>query len=74
MSVRVYINGITGGTEPYNIYICQPDNTGCFYIATIEDTDLPYEFDIPEPYDNSPAYLLKMTDQKGCVISGTTTV
>lgn len=74
MSVRVYINGITGGTEPYNIYICQPDNTSCFYIATIEDTNLPYEFDIPEPYDNSPAYLLKMIDTKGCIISGTTTV
>ena len=55
MAVRVNINGITGGTEPYDVYVCQPNNTSCFYISTIMDSYLnpnPYEFDIPAPYDN----------------------
>jgi len=34
MSVRVYITGVTGGVEPYDVYVCQPNNTSCFYILT----------------------------------------
>ncbi len=49
MAVRVNINGITGGTEPYDVYVCQPNNTSCFYISTIMDSDLnPYEFDMSD--------------------------
>ena len=75
MAVRVNINGITGGTEPYDVYVCQPNNTSCFYISTIMDSDLnPYEFDIPAPYYNSQAYLIKLVDSKDCIISGTSRV
>jgi hypothetical protein len=39
------------------------------------DSDLnPYEFDIPAPYDNSQAYLIKLVDSKDCIISGTSRV
>jgi hypothetical protein len=74
MAVRVYINGITGGTEPYDVYVCQPNNTSCFYMNTINDSDFPYEFDIPQPYDGSAAYLIKIIDNKNCIISGTSRV
>ena len=75
MAVRVNINGITGGTEPYNVYVCQPNNTSCFYISTIMDSDLnQFEFDIPAPYDNSPAYFIKLVDSNDCIISGTSRV
>jgi hypothetical protein len=74
MAVKVFINGLTGGTEPYDVYVCQPDNTGCFYISTIENSDLPYVFDIPPPYDVSVAYMIKLIDNKECIISGTSRV
>ena len=77
MAVRVNINGITGGTEPYDVYVCQPNNTSCFYISTIMDSDFnpnPYEFDIPAPYDNSQAYLIKLVDSNDCIISGTSRI
>jgi hypothetical protein len=74
MAVRVYINGVTGGTEPYDVFVCQPNNTSCFYMSTINDSDFPYEFDIPQPYDNSAAYLIKLIDNKNCIISGTSRV
>jgi hypothetical protein len=74
MAVRVNINGVTGGTQPYDVYVCQPDNTSCFYINTINDSDFPYEFDIPSPYDNSVAYLIKLIDNKECIISGTSRI
>jgi hypothetical protein len=73
MAVQVTINDITGST-PYQVYICQTGNTGCFYISEINDGDLPYVFDIPAPYNNAESYLLKIIDNFGCIISGTTSV
>jgi hypothetical protein len=71
MAVQVNISSITG-TSPYDIYICQPLGTNCFYITTISSTS--YVFDIPAPYDTSTSYMLKIVDNNGCVISGVTNV
>ena len=72
MAIQVTINGITG-QSPYDIYICQSNGTGCFYISTTSVV-IPYVFDIPAPYDNSVAYMLKVIDTNNCIISGTTIV
>lgn len=66
MAVQVTINNITG-SSPFDIYICQSDGTGCFYITTT--STIPYVFDIPTPYDNSTSYLLKIIDSNNCLIS-----
>ena len=71
MAVQVTINGITG-QSPFDIYICQSDGTGCFYMTTISTT--PYVFDIPSPQDTSLSYMLKVIDNNNCVISGTSAV
>jgi len=71
MAVQVTINGITG-QSPYDVYICQSNGTGCFYISTT--SVIPYVFDIPEPYNNSAAYMLKVIDSNNCIISGTTII
>lgn len=67
MALQVTINDITGVT-PFDIYICQSDGTGCFYMSTISST--PYVFDIPVPYDTSIEYMLKVVDRNGCIITG----
>ena len=71
MAVQVTINGITG-QSPYDVYVCQPNGSGCFYINTITST--PYVFDIPEPYNMGLAYMLKVVDAQNCIISGVTSV
>lgn len=71
MSLEVTISSITG-TSPYDVYICQPSGSGCFYINTI--TSVPYSFDIPEPYNSEFAYMLKIIDSDNCVISGVTSI
>ena len=70
MAIQVTINGVTG-TSPYDVYVCQFDGTGCFYINTITDSQIPYTFDIPSPYDNSNEYQLKVVDNSNCVLTGT---
>ena len=67
MAVQVTINNITG-TSPFDIYICQSNGSGCFYIATI--SSLPYVFDIPEPYNTATSYMLKVVDINNCVVTG----
>lgn len=73
MPLRVTISNITGAT-PFHIYICQVDGTSCFYINTITISQLPYEFDIPEPVNNSTQYMINAVDANNCYITGTTTV
>lgn len=72
MEVQVTINGISG-QSPYDIYVCQVDGSGCFYISTIQNT-FPYIFDIPAPYNSSPNYMIKAVDTYNCIISGTSAV
>jgi len=67
MAIQVTIDTIAG-LPPFDIYICQSNGTGCFYISTIEST--PYVFDIPEPYDNATTYQLKVIDGNNCTITG----
>jgi hypothetical protein len=71
MAIQVKIDSITG-QSPYNVFVCQPDGSSCFYITTI--SSVPYVFDIPSPYNTSSAYMLKLIDNQNCIISGVTTV
>jgi hypothetical protein len=73
MEVQVTINNISGQT-PFDIYVCQVDGTGCFYISTITSSSFPYIFNIPAPYNTSPNYMVKAIDANNCVISGTQAV
>ena len=67
MGLTVSISSITG-VSPYDVYICQGDGSGCFFISQIIST--PYNFIIPPPYDTSLDYMLKIVDADGCVIKG----
>ena len=67
MGLQVTINSVTG-TSPYDVYICQSNGTGCFYIATT--SSIPYTFDIPVPYDTATSYMLKLIDANNCLIAG----
>ena len=71
MAVQVTINSIVG-KSPYDIYICQSNGSGCFYITTITTT--PYVFEIPPPYDTLSSYMLKVLDANNCTISGVESV
>lgn len=71
MELQVTINGITG-QSPFDIYVCQPDGTGCFYVSTV--SVLPYSFNIPTPYNVSSDYMVKAVDSNNCIISGTSSV
>lgn len=68
MALTITISAVTG-VSPYDVYICQGDGTGCFFIDEI--TSVPYTFDIPVPYDTALAYMVKIVDAEGCIITAT---
>ena len=69
MAVQVTINSITG-SSPFNIFICQSNGSGCFYVSTI--SSFPYIFEVPPPYNTSGSYIVKAIDSVGCSITGFT--
>jgi len=73
MAIQATISNITGQT-PFDIYVCQPSGDSCFYINTITNVELPYVFDIPEPYNTGTSYMIKAVDYNNCLITGVTTV
>jgi hypothetical protein len=73
MPIQTTIYSLSG-TSPFDVYICQFNLTGCFYIDTITSGDIPYTFTIPAPYDTAESYCVKVVDNQGCVISGCSVV
>ena len=60
------ITGVTSGTSPYNIYVCDPSNTSCFFIATVGSFLPPIEINTESYFPNSPAVYLKIIDGTFC--------
>lgn len=66
MGKQIIITGITG-SSPFDIYLCQSNNTDCIYIDRTSNTS--YSFIIPPPYDTADSYVLKIVDSNGCTIA-----
>lgn len=66
MPTKITINSITG-VEPYDVYLCDNPITVCIYIATIDDSSLPYEFELPCSMEGQNDYSLKTVDDVDCV-------
>ena len=66
MPTKITINDITGST-PYDVYVFDNPITLCIYIATIDNTSLPYVFELPCSIDEQNDYTLKTVDNVGCV-------
>jgi hypothetical protein len=64
MEVSITINEITG-TFPHTIFICDSNETLCFYITKI--SSLPYRFTIPPPMNTYDGFVLKVIDANKCV-------
>lgn len=72
MTTEVLITGITG-SQPYDIWVsdsCINENIQIF-IGTINNSDLPYRFQIPQPFENVE-FCLKIIDNDNCIICSCT--
>ena len=66
MPTQVTVNTISGGSSPYDIWVCDGCGTSgtCQYVATI--TTLPYSFTLPVMFETYSSYVVKLIDNNGC--------
>lgn len=63
----IQITGDTGGVEPYDVFLCDPTNTGCFYISGLTSIPGTIEIDSQYYFPNEYFLYLKIVDTIGCV-------
>lgn len=63
----IKITGDTGGVEPYDIYLCDPTNTGCFYISGLTYIPATVEINTDNYFPNEKLLFLKVIDVNGCI-------
>lgn len=73
MPTFITVNNITGST-PYQVYLCLSGGTECYFIDSINSTQLPYNFTVPTPVSNLSYYCLRIIDNDGCIITGCTNI
>ena len=62
----ITITGITSGSSPYNIYICDSNNTACFYVSGVTSIPPSVVIDTDNFFPNAPAVYLKILDGTLC--------
>jgi hypothetical protein len=63
----VQITGDTGGTEPYDIFLCDPNNSNCFYISGLTTIPGTVYINTSTYFPNETFLYLRIVDNSGCV-------
>jgi hypothetical protein len=63
----INITGDTGGVEPYDVYLCDPTNTGCFYISGLTSIPATIVIDTQSYFPYETFLYLKIIDTIGCI-------
>lgn len=63
MPQQITITSVTANT-PVDIYYCDASGTTCVFVGTV--SVFPYNFDVPDPYDETD-FTLKIIDTQGCI-------
>jgi hypothetical protein len=64
----ITIDTITG-VPPYHIYLCDTNFDNCVYIDTIDNSDIPYNFQVPPIFEDLQNYVIRFQGDGGCAIN-----
>lgn len=56
------------GFPPFNVFLCDETQTTCVYIAQINYSDVPYQFEPPLLLGSYTTFVVKVIDNISCVI------
>ena len=62
----IEVTGVTSGTSPYNIYVCDSNNNGCFFITAVTSFSPTVVINTDNFFPNAPAVYLKILDGTLC--------
>lgn len=73
MAKQITITNLNG-SEPYQVYLCNGTYGDCFYYATINNSDIPYNILVPLSYNPLSTYGVIVYDSVGCEIKTTISI
>ena len=62
----IEITGVTSGTSPYNIYVCDSNNAACFFVTGVTSFSPSLVIDTDNFFPNLQAVYLKIIDGTLC--------
>lgn len=65
----IQITGDTGGVEPYDIFLCDPTNTSCFYVSGLTSIPATVEINTDNYFPNETVLYIRIIDINGCLYS-----
>ena len=63
----IEITGVTNGAGPYDIYLCDPTNTSCFYISGNTSIHGSVYVNTESFFPNENLLYIKIVDTSGCI-------
>jgi len=63
----IQITGDTGGVEPYDIFLCDPTNTSCFYVSGLTTIPGTVYINTSIYFPNETLLYIRIVDNSGCV-------
>jgi hypothetical protein len=63
----IQITGDTGGLEPYDIFLCDPSNTSCFYVSGLTTIPATVEINTENYFPNETILYIRIIDVNGCI-------
>ena len=65
----INITGDTGGLEPYDIFLCDPTNTSCFYVSGLTNIPGTVVVNTQNFFPNETLLYIRIVDTNGCIYS-----
>ena len=62
----IEITGVTSGTSPYNIYVCDSNNVACFFVTGVSSFNPSVIINTENYFPTAPAVYLKILDGSLC--------
>ena len=63
----IEITGVTSGTSPYDVYICDPTNVSCFYVSGVTSIPPNIVIDSSVFFPNEDIVYIKVITADGCI-------
>lgn len=62
----VQITGSTSAQTPFDVFLCDPTNTSCFYVSGLTNLTPIVSFETQNYFPNEDYLYLKIIDTNGC--------
>ena len=64
----IQITGVTSGLSPYDVFICDPSNTSCFYVSGVTSIPPSVIINSESFFPSETTIYIRIIDANGCIL------